>query len=70
MSTYLTNKHKMPAVETTNSISDEFNDGFTTLLSSEIGLRSPYNEARLKKATDTGSQPDLLEEFRKMLRDM
>ena len=70
MSTYLTNKHRASAMETTDSISDEVEDGFATLLSREMGLRSPNNEASLNRAKNTGSQPDLLDEFRKMLREI
>ena len=66
----LTSKPLIPKARTTDSISTEIEDGLAKLLSGGAHLSSPHNEALSKKAKEFGFQPDLLEEYRRKLRDI
>ena len=70
MKVRLASKPLIPKARTTDSIATEIEEGLAKLLSGEVRLSSPHNQALSKKAKDVGFQPDLLEEYRRKLRDI
>ena len=69
MRAYLTSKPRIPEARTTDSISADIEDDLAERLKRKLSLRSPSNGAGSNKANSNAPQPDLLEEFRRRLRD-